>query len=292
MKATSLAAKTNFVTLAALILGLAVIGFIAQETVTRNVQREMRTETDALMNAVDASIVYTETQVTPLLNEASTTQFLPQAVPFYAAAKSFDLITTKDATAHFRLPTLNPTNEADRPHEWESRIIQTFMTRPDMTRLSTEEDTDQGRTFMLAKPIVANAGCLACHGSPDQAPRSMIDVYGSQNGFGWKNGQLVGAQIVSMSEAAALIHARKIAWTSALCASLALFTTLLALNVFVQLTIVRPLRRLAERADDISLGDMEADVFPGVAHGEVGLLAKAFDRMRHSLGTAMKLLET
>jgi Protein of unknown function (DUF3365) len=33
---------------------------------------------------------------------------------------------------------------------------------------------------------------------PDQAPPEMIKLYGTANGFGWKEGDIVGAQIVSV----------------------------------------------------------------------------------------------
>src|SRR3546814_4526871 len=37
-----------------------------------------------------------------------------------------------------------------------------------------------------------------CHSTPANAPESMIQLYGSANGFGWNLGETIGAQVVSV----------------------------------------------------------------------------------------------
>jgi hypothetical protein len=39
--------------------------------------------------------------------------------------------------------------------------------------------------------------CLACHDTPDTAPRTLVERYGNANGFGWKLNDILTAQIVS-----------------------------------------------------------------------------------------------
>ena len=58
-------------------------------------------------------------------------QFLPQAIPFYAAQRSFDLLAKERPDYTFRQPADNPTNPADRPADWEKQIIQTFQAHPE-----------------------------------------------------------------------------------------------------------------------------------------------------------------
>jgi protein-histidine pros-kinase len=51
----------------------------------------------------------------------------------------------------------------------------------------------------VSAPIkVDDKSCLECHSTPDKAPAEMVKLYGSVNGFGWKEGDIVGAQIVSV----------------------------------------------------------------------------------------------
>jgi protein-histidine pros-kinase len=55
--------------------------------------------------------------------------------------------------------------------------------------------------------------------------------------------------------------------------------------------IVRPVRRIAQIADQLSLGDLSAPAFPAGGAREISALARSFNRMRISLDKALKLLE-
>jgi HAMP domain-containing protein len=54
---------------------------------------------------------------------------------------------------------------------------------------------------------------------------------------------------------------------------------------------VRPIRRIARIADEVSLGNMSGGEFPGRGSPELVGLAHSFNRMRTSLSKALKLLE-
>jgi protein-histidine pros-kinase len=45
--------------------------------------------------------------------------------------------------------------------------------------------------------LIKDAKCLACHDTPDTAPRTLVERYGNANGFGWKLNDILTAQIVS-----------------------------------------------------------------------------------------------
>ena len=38
---------------------------------------------------------------------------------------------------------------------------------------------------------VVDKYCLSCHSTADNAPATLVALYGSQNGFGWKLGDVV-----------------------------------------------------------------------------------------------------
>ena len=51
-------------------------------------------------------------------------------------------------------------------------------------------DTPVGKFLTLSRPLkVSSAACLTCHSTPEAAPATMVALYGSQNGFGWKQGR-------------------------------------------------------------------------------------------------------
>ena len=76
------------------------------------------------------------------------------------------------------------------------------------------------------------------------------------------------------------------------CGDIGLFLfQFLALNLLFTLLVVRPVRRLAGIADEVSKGNMEAPEFPSKGHDEISTLGTSFNRMRRSLVAAMGLLE-
>ena len=81
--------------------------------------------------------------------------------------------------------------------------------------LTVERVTDAGPIVSFARPVrVDDQACLACHSTPEAAPPTMIDVYGRQNGFGWKLGDVIGAQVVSVPESVAAAQARSTIYSS------------------------------------------------------------------------------
>jgi protein-histidine pros-kinase len=202
------------------------------------------------------------------------------------------MLSKKQPDYTFRQPASNPTNPVDRPTGPEAEIIEALRAQPNLTTLTTERRTSAGVILSLSQPVrVDSNSCLSCHSTPQAAPSSMIDVYGSNNGFGWKRGDIVGAQIVSVPEQVALTRARSslIGIMSALAIVFAVM--MLLLNVLLRVFIIAPVRRISRTADQVSLGNLAVPEFEHSARDEIGSLAQAFNRMRRSLVTALRLLE-
>ncbi len=288
----SLRITFNVVMASAFLVGLALasafVNSISQETARQAVLSEAAT----MMEEVSATIHYTDAQVAPLLSRSMKVQFIPQAIPFYAAQQTFDGLAKTRPDYTFRQPADNPTRSSDRPAPWESDIIQTLRAQPDTSSLITERQTDAGRILSLSQPVrVSSPDCLACHSTPEAAPASMIDVYGIANGFGWKSGELVGAQIVSVPERVALVRAR--ANTLQMLAALAVvfIVMLVLLNLLLHFFIISPVQRISRTADQVSLGNFDVPEFKRTSRDEIGSLATSFNRMRRSLVSAFKLLD-
>ena len=189
-------AKFNLVMLVAFLVGLGLAGIFVNTVSERGAKRAVLAEAAAVMGAGDATIHYTDQQVSPLLNRQMKAQFLPQSIPFYAAQQTFQLMASAFPDYAFRQPTTNPTNPADRPVPWEADIIKKLVEQPNLDQLVVERTTSTGKVLSYARPVRVNSDtCLACHSTPEAAPASMVDIYGRENGFGWKVGDTVGAQI-------------------------------------------------------------------------------------------------
>ena len=127
---------------------------------------------------------------------------------------------------------------------------------------------------------------------PDVAPKTMLDLYGSANGFGWKMEEVIGAQIVSVPMSVPIARAEKT--FTAFMGSLALVfvAIFVLLNVMLYTMVIRRVTNLAGIADQVSLGNLEAGEFKSKSRDEIGTLTEAMGRMKASLVQAMKMLES
>ncbi len=115
--------------------------------------------------------------------------------------------------------------------------------------------------------------------------------YGPNNGFGWKLNEVVGAQIVSVPMAVPVRMADQ-AFRTLIVALAAIFAaSLLVLNLMLHFVVVRPLKKLAQMADQVSVGNLDMPDLPVHGSDEVAVLAASFNRMRISLGKALRMLE-
>lgn len=287
----SLLVRINLALVAVFALGTGIAGYACWNLLEDNARREVLNEAALMVDSALATRAYTSSEIQPLLAEQIQTAFPPQSVPSYAATRNFAKLRAQHAEYTYKEATLNPTNPADRATDWEADIIQKFRNDPKAAEVVGERDTPIGRTLYLARPIRVQGSCLACHSLPAAAPKSMITRYGSDNGFGWKVDETIGAQVVSVPFAMATASAQK-AFHGFVVSLVSVFgTVLIAVNLLLYGLVVRPVRGLARRADQVSLGEGIDTEFQQDGASEIVSLARSFDRMRKSLGKAMRMLE-
>lgn len=193
----------------------------------------------------------------------------------------------------YKEATLNPTNPIDRADDWETDIVNMFRQSPDRVEIVGERDSPSGRMLYMARPMkIADGKCLYCHDTAEDAPRTMVEKYGADNGFGWKLNDIVTAQIVSAPMQLPLQRARSV--FGVFMTSLAgIFVLLfLAVNAMLIYLVTRPVNQLSSLANQVSLGDLNAPEFERAGKDEISELAASFNRMRKSLVEALKMLES
>jgi HAMP domain-containing protein len=288
----SLLLRVNIALIVVFALGATLTGLICRALLERNAEHEIRSEAELMMDSALAARDYTAHQIAPLLHTQMQTEFLPQSVPAYAATEHFLRLQAGRPDYSYQEATLNPTNLRDRATDWQADIIQRFREDPHVSELTGERETPLGGSMYLAKPIRAQAECLVCHSTAAAAPATVIARYGSNNGFGWQLGDVVAAQVVSVPTAAADARASR-AFHAFLGSLAAVFVTLLlVVDLILYYLVVRPVRRMAQIADRLSMGDASAPEFPNSGADEVAALGRSFNRMRKSLDKALKLLES
>jgi protein-histidine pros-kinase len=284
--------KFNLVLLGIFVLGFAIAGYVSYRVLQANAREEIVQNARLMMEAALSSRTYTNTQVKPLLETQLKYAFLPQSVPAYAATEVFNEMRKKHPDYGYKEATLNPSNPRDRASDWEADVINVFRQSKDNVEMVGERDTPTGRALYLARPIqVTSAACLVCHSTIEAAPKTMVDLYGPANGFGWKMNEVIGAQVVSVPMSVPIRRADETFRTFMLSLAGVFLVTFVLLNMMLHLMVIRRVTRLSAIADQVSLGNLDAGDFRTRSRDEIGVLTEALGRMKVSLVQAMKMLE-
>ena len=288
----SIVAKFNIVFITIFAVGFIAAGMIANNLLRENAREETLQNARLLMESAKAARTYTSKQIVPLLQTQLKYQFHPQSVPSYAAVENFNLVMKEFPGFAYKEATLNPTNLRDRASDWEADIIHKLRSDTELKEYFGERDTPTGRSLYLARPLqIKDPACLVCHSTADAAPKTLIDAYGSNNGFGWQLNEIIGAQVISIPMSVPLERANKILNTFML-ALLGVFLFLfISLNIMVHIFVTRRIKKLATLADQVSMGKFDADEFDEKGNDEISALSQSFGRMRTSLASALKMLE-
>ena len=288
----SLAAKFNLVFVFIFTFGYLAAGIIADQLLKENARQETLVNARFLLESAKSARGYTTLQIAPLLTTQMMYTFLPQSVPSYAATETLNVLLKQFDNCTYKEATLNPTNPRDRAYEWEADVVQKLRANTNLNEVVGERDTPLGRSLYIAQPLqIKSEACLACHTTPAMAPKTMIDVYGSENGFGWKLNEIVGAQVISVPMDVPLKRANAIFKTFML-ALLGVFVfVFIALNVMVNFFVTRRIGALSRMADEVSMGKFEGADFDVRGKDELSGLAQSFNRMRTSLASALKMLD-
>ena len=250
----------------------------------------------SMMGFMDAVRQYTNNHIDPIISPQNQTsdKFLPESTPSYSSQRVLAYLKANADYANYsyREPALNPTNPLDRADPLETQLIRAFRANADLTVLTGIRQAAGGSSHYVARPIrVSDQKCLACHSTHQAAPKSLVATYGSENGFSWKLGEVVGAQIVSVPIGA--IYKAKHD-SLGLVGSLNLATyavTSVVLLAFISRAIVRPMREISARAFEASIHPDRVEFSEKHRADEIGRIAQSIERMKQSLLIAMQMLK-
>jgi protein-histidine pros-kinase len=282
--------KFNLLLLAVALIGVGLFALAAEPLVDAVAREEVLQSSRIMMESAAGARKYTSEQIAPILRPAIGQQFYPQSVSAYAAKRNFDVIHEKFPDYSYREAALNPTNPQDRATDWEADIINDFRSHVGKDEISVVRSTPTGPMLELARPLVNKPACMECHDTAASAPASMIKLYGSQNGFGWKPNEIIGAQIVSVPMSASAVRAAHIRRLFVLPFVCFLALLVISVNVLLNFVVVRPIEHIATTAEAISLGQIDTPEYHYGKSDQIGRLAASFNRMHRSLAEALRML--
>lgn len=284
--------KYNMTLLSGLAVCFVVIGGGAYYILHKHAREEVIRSASILMEAALAMRKYTVTEIKPLLALQNKRNFLPQSVPSYAATQNFNALRDNHPEYRYKEATLNPTNPRDRAADWEADIIHEFRNYPDRDNITLERDTPLGKTLYYAKPIrIKNQGCLTCHGVIEDAPETMIKLYGPANGFGWKMDEVVGSQIVSVPLSIPVARANETFLMLMAALAVAFLFLFLLLNLSVRRTFVKRLVHVSAVVEDVNQGKMRQIVCDTKGNDEISSLCESVEHLCRQYHKASKMLD-
>jgi methyl-accepting chemotaxis protein len=287
-----LATKYNLTLISVLAVSFVAIGAGSYVILHRHAKQEVIRHASMLMEAALAMRKYTITEIKPLLALQNKRNFLPQSVPSYAATQNFNALRENNPEYRYKEATLNPTNPRDRAADWEADIIQEFRNNKNLQNVTVVRDTPLGKTLYFARPIrITNKGCLSCHGLIDDAPDTMLKLYGPANGFGWKFNEVVGSQIVSVPLSIPVTRANE----TFLMLMGALLTGYLLIIVIMNITIrrvfIKRLLSASKIVEAVNQGNMNRPKFEIRGNDEIAQFCESIEHLCKQQERTNRMLE-
>jgi HAMP domain-containing protein len=284
--------KFNVILLVLFGAGGAIISQVIYSFLIDNAEREVLQQAELMMASATSVRDYTSSDLRPLLelNPEHKKRFLAETVPAFGAMSTFNKLKQSYPDYAYREATLNPTNPEHRATDWDRDIIGYLRDHPDQKQFKGQRETPVGPLMYLATPIAASPPCLECHSNPAAAPPAMITTYGSNNGFGWQPGSVVGAQIVSVPMSVPLAKAKQAFRLLLTYLIVTLVATIIVIDAAVYFIVIRPLMLVSDAADRVSKGETNQPPLPVKGSDEIAAVTASFNRMQLSLAKAFKML--
>jgi HAMP domain-containing protein len=205
--------------------------------------------------------------------------------PALAQRELSEVVARSGSPAKFRMTSHNVMNRGNAPDPFETVALDRIR-REGLKEYA--ERTPEG--FRYARALHHKASCIGCHGDPGRAPEDVKARYGTDHGFGFKEGDVAGIISVRLPAPPFWTVALGIlgGWQLAMIGGAFLIAML-----FVRFAIVAPVKRLTRATHQISLAqpaDLGVTAVGRGSRNELHQLAIAIDRLRRSIHIAMRKL--
>lgn len=262
LKKLRLRQKFTILLLVVLVLGMTLSGLTLSTVLKKNAKEQIASQALTLMDTISSVRDYTVLYITPELQDKLKTKFLPQTVAAFSATTVFEILRKKPEYHSFfyKEAALNPTNLRDKADSFETEIIERFLQKKELKNLSGFRSFPGNEVFYIARPlVVSQPSCLQCHSSPEVAPKTMIEQYGKDNGFGWHLNDIVAAQIVYVPASTIIQKAHHSSALIVGLVSLVFIIAISVINLFLNNQIIRPLKKITRVAEEVSTGHLDVE---------------------------------
>jgi HAMP domain-containing protein len=289
-KAVSLRTKFNLAIGAVFLCSIILIYFLSGSRLQKDAEQQVFDKARLLLTTMEASRNFTSKVIKPALYKELPGRFVTEGMSSsFGARNIFERIHKTYPEYYFKHAAPYPRNLINQADDFEMGIIEKFSNNADLKEWHGYRTNNDQEEYSIMKPIVAKQRCMRCHSDPAKAPKELLDRYGNKNGFNRSVGEVIGTLTVSVPSSVVMNKARRN--TLVFIGTVALFFVLLTLivNVFFARLVLQPIKKLAENANEISLGKLDTQINTR-GGDEIAMLAKAFNRMKISIKMAFEQL--
>jgi len=272
-------------------LSLPVVGAAAYFVLEKNISEDVFEQSKFFLNTMETVRQHVGKVIRPVAQENMPGKFDVRLMSTSFAARGVaERLKEKFPEYSFRHISMNPRNPINRADAFEQTVIQYFGSNRSINEAKGFIDKGGAEYFYVAKPVVSEESCMQCHSQPDTAPKEVVAAYGNTAAFGWQSNQVIASLIVYVPTKLARTHAFKALLTFMGLYASVFFVILFMIDRAIVSGIIKPIRRFAATADEISKGNFGKD-FTASGNDEIKTLAEAFGRMKMSIIASMNMIE-
>jgi HAMP domain-containing protein len=285
-KRSRITKKLNWLLLA-MYLGIIAISipttyFLTKDQILEQANRELSLLVDMIRS------------VRNVVREETRPHFLPKGIffpPVVSSTVMAKTVASKFAKLrpeyYIRIVSDNPLNRENLPDSAETAILSRFRASGSSDSIVETGFLRNEKYLISAAPAKAKKGCLRCHGTADKAPTQITDQYGTDSGYGYQVGKVVGASVVGVPMAN-LNHLVLVRSLTVFIITTVIFSLIfLLINSLIKQSIINPLLSISEAAKSVSRGNIGQSISME-RNDEIGDLAYSFELMRRSLVVIVK----
>ncbi|MFZ0487021.1 MAG: DUF3365 domain-containing protein [Arenicellales bacterium] len=226
-----------------------------------------------------------------VVDAASLRDGTPKTEVFYSknpalAQREFsEAVAASNSHARFRMTSDNFMNPLNKPDAFEAHAIR-------FVRQQNVEEYHELKSgvYRYARAVIDKPSCISCHGSPDAAPKEVTDRYGTENGFGFKAGDVAG--VISVTIPAEPLSATFFRVVGPAEVALVVLAFLIA-YLYIRVGVVKPVQELTQTANQLSTGrdaPVGAEGVSQKSRNEIDQLRLSVNRLRNSMQIAIRHL--
>lgn len=240
-----------------------------------------------------ASREYTVKTMRPLaVKMGGPGQFHPEIMGgFFVARAIAERFGENQPGYRFKQATLNPVNLENMADYKEEQIIRFLAENRELSHKQGIMEDNNQRYFYIAKPVVAQKGCLMCHGDAKKAPAGRRNRYPGNGGYNYHVNSVIAAFITYVPVENALSDVRKSTLKLAGTSSAVVGFIFIAIWLLIDKMVTKPIVVLTQYADEVSRGKGLENKLAIQSKDEIGALYHSFDRLRQSVLKMMHMLK-